>query len=73
MDIEKQERMSRKRFIGLLMAGGFSRNTAHSAARLVQRVGASYADVYRRYLIALVITCPYDLCEIEALAYSITP
>lgn len=63
------QKISRKRFIKLLMAGGFSRNTAHSAARLVQRAGASYADVYRRYLIALVITCPYDLCEI----YSITP
>lgn len=73
----KCKQISRRRFIRLLIADGFSRNAAHSAARLVQRAGASYAEVYQRYLIALIITSPYDLnlssLQSEALAYSIEP
>ena len=38
--------MTRKRFIKLLMAHGYSRNAAHSCAWYVQSTGTPYAKAY---------------------------
>lgn len=42
--------MTRKRYIKLLMADGFSRNEANIAAREVVESGCTYQDDYEQYM-----------------------
>ena len=39
--------MTRKRFVKLLMADGYSRNQANTIAASAQRVGLTYSNAYR--------------------------
>lgn len=52
--------MTRKRFIRLMMAEGFSRNEADAWARDIARTGGTYAGAYERYNAS-----SYDLDDIS--------
>ena len=41
--------MTRKRFVKLLMANGYSRNSAQRMARLTPQAGYTYEEAFRQY------------------------
>ena len=63
--------MTRKRFVKLLMADGYSRNEANTAAAYARNSGIKYSTAYPAVSAAQPLRIKFDDATIEAVCYAV--